>query len=287
MRVLLRPSRRSPELPRGVPVEVAVARLDDPRGLRAAMVEVETVFHLAGAEWRGRRGDLRAVDVAGTRAVAVAAREAGVGRLVFLSHLGADRGSAYPVHKAKGIAEEIIRESGLPHLILRSAVVFGREDCFTNAIAMVLKALPFVFPIPGDGRVLLQPLWVEDLTTCLAWSLDWPASPGQTIALGGPEALAFVDMARLIMRRIGVRRFPLATRQPYLRAMAWWLEGILPRSPLTPRWLDYLAVNRSGELISVTRYFGLKPARFEDSLDYLENRPWRRELWRFVTTARA
>jgi len=282
VRCLIRPSRRSPRLPRGVPVEVAMAHLDDLRGLRAAMADVECVFHLAGAEWRGGQSELMQVDVAGTRAMVEAAREARVSRLVYLSHLGADRGSAYPVHKAKGIAEEFVKASGLPYTIFRSAIVFGREDVFTNAIAMVLNALPFVFPMPGDGRVLLQPLWVEDLTTCMAWSLEDRGYLNQTISLGGPEAHSFLDLVRMIMTRIGVRRFPLSVRAPYLRAVAWWLEGILPRSPLTPRWLDYLAVSRTGELISVTRHFGLKPARFEPTLGHLEQRRWRRELLRFI-----
>src|SRR5689334_21113118 len=49
LRVLLRPSRRTPRLPKGVPVEVAIAQLDDQRGLATALSGVDTVIHLAGA----------------------------------------------------------------------------------------------------------------------------------------------------------------------------------------------------------------------------------------------
>ena len=48
VRMLIRPSRQSPRLPVGIPVEVAVAGLNDERGLRAAMVGVRTIYHLAG-----------------------------------------------------------------------------------------------------------------------------------------------------------------------------------------------------------------------------------------------
>ena len=60
------------------------------------------------------------------------------------------------------------------------------------------------------------------------------------------------------------------------------LESLLPRSPLTTRWLDHLAVNRTTELISVTRYFGLRPARFEQTIGYMRQKSWLNELQRFL-----
>lgn len=53
VRVLLRPSPNSPTLPRGVSMEVAVSSLEDERGLSAAMVGVDAVYHLVGVERRG------------------------------------------------------------------------------------------------------------------------------------------------------------------------------------------------------------------------------------------
>src|SRR5262245_30071829 len=101
-RVLLRPSRRTPRLPKRLPVQVALASLEDERGLRTALVDVDTIVHLVGAEWRGLKSNVLTVDAHGTRALIEAAQAAGVSRLLYLSHLGADRASAYPVLKAKG-----------------------------------------------------------------------------------------------------------------------------------------------------------------------------------------
>ena len=113
VRILLRASAQSPNLPRSLPVEVAVRGLDDDRGLRAAMVGVDIVYHLAGAEWRGAYASLMEIDIQGTQNVVAAAADAEVGRLFFVSHLGADRASAYPVFKAKAIAEETMMDSRL------------------------------------------------------------------------------------------------------------------------------------------------------------------------------
>ena len=167
VRTLLRPSKKSPRLPRGIPVNVAVSSLNDERGLRAAMVGIDTIFHLASGEWKGPRSSLMDIDIQGTRRIIEAAEDAGVKRFFFLSHVGADRASAYPVLKAKGIAEEFIRRSSLSYTIFRTAIVFGPNDGFTTGLARLMGSLPFFFLMPGDGSVQLQPLWVEALVTCL------------------------------------------------------------------------------------------------------------------------
>src|SRR5215211_9485387 len=174
VRVLLRSSPKSPRLPLGVPVEVAVASLNDERAVRAALRGVHQIYHLASASTEGRRGNLLKTDIEGTRTLAQVAASANIERLIFLSHIGADRASAFPIQKSKGIAEEHIRKSGVPYTIIRSSIVFGPEDGFTTTIAGLLRAVPFFFPVPSDGRSLIQPIWVEDLVTALVWTLENP-----------------------------------------------------------------------------------------------------------------
>jgi len=228
-RLLIRPSQKSPELPRGVPLEVAVSSLTDERGLRSAMVGVKVIYHLAGSEQRGGRSDLMAVDIQGTQAVAQVAAAAGVERIFYLSHLGADRASAFPVLKAKAIAEEHIRRSGVDYTILRSALLYGQEDHFTIGLARLLAAAPFIFLVPQDGRMLIQPLWVEDLVTCLVWAMHDETTRQQTYAIGGPEYLSFNQVLEMVMEASGVRRTPVHVGLPYMRILTPILGGLLPR----------------------------------------------------------
>jgi NADH dehydrogenase len=58
------------------------------------------------------------IDIQGTQTVIRAAIDAGVRRFFYVSHLGSDRASAFPLLKAKAIAEEYIRRSGLDYTIL-------------------------------------------------------------------------------------------------------------------------------------------------------------------------
>ena len=278
VRLLIRPARQSPQLPTGIPMEVAVSSLTDPRGLRAAMVGVDIVYHLAGAEQRGPGRGLLEVDIRGTQAVCQAAAEAGVKRILSVSHLGADRASAYPVFKAKAIAEEALRRSGTDFTILRTAIVYGQGDAFTTGLAYILRNVPLIFLQPEDVRTLLQPLWVEDLATCLVWALDTEVTRNQVYSIGGPEYLTLEEILHQVMQATGIRRKLVKLSPPYLRGLTVLLESFLPGLPVSVFWLDYLAVNRTCALDTIPRLFNLMPARFHQRLDHLRGQNWRMPL---------
>lgn len=278
VRTLLRPSPRTPRLPKGVPVEVAVVSLADVRGLRAALRDIDAVIHLAGSEHAGRNANLLGVDIHGTRNLAEAAKDAGVQRFLYLSHLDADRSSAYPVQKAKGIAEEHIRKSGVPYTIVRSSIVYGPEDHFTTHIAHMLRYTP-VFPLYGDGNTRIQPLWVEDLVACLLWALENPATLHQTYEVGGSEYFTLRQTLEIIMEVTHTRRLLLPMPPPLLRALTVTLETFVPRFPASSFWVDYYAVHRTCPPDNLPRTFGLMPARFRYRLDYLKQKPWYTALW--------
>ncbi len=268
VRTLLRPSKTSPRLPRGMPVEAAVCSLLDERGLRAALRGVDVVYHLAGSERHSSHARLQEVDIQGTQTLVNSAVEAGVQRIITVSHLGADRNSAYPVLKAKGLAEYAIVQSGLPYTIFRSGAVFGPGDQFTVGIARLLLGWPGPFLLPGEGDSLVQPLWIDDLTATLMIALENPSLANQTISIGGLEAIPYREVVETIMARLGVRRVLAPFSPPQLRVMALMLEQVY-RFPISIFWMDYLASDRTTNLDTLPRMFGILPARLHTKLDYL------------------
>jgi uncharacterized protein YbjT (DUF2867 family) len=284
VRILLRPSPHTPRLPTGVPVEVAVSSLSDVRGLRAAMRDVQAIYHLAGGEGEGGRANLQAVDIDGTRNLTEAAADARVERLFYLSHVGSDRAAGFPVLKAKGIAEEYIRKSGVPHTILRGSLLYGPGDEFTSGLAMLLSIAPGFLPLPSKGETLIQPLWVEDLVTCLIWALDNPETVNQTYDVGGSEYLSLRQVAETIMEVTGQHRLLVNWPTQAMRALTIVMESIFPRFPASIFWLDYLAVNRTCPVSTIPHVFGLMPARFASRLDYLRGVHWTRQLLRTLFT---
>lgn len=274
----MRPSRRSPELPAGIPVEAAISSLNDKRGVRAAMVGVKSVVHLAGAERGGLEAELRAVDVEGTRVLVEAARQAGANRLIFVSHLGAEPSSAYPALRAKALAEDAIRKSDLPYTIIRSSLLYGEGDRFTTSLAMLLGISPGIFPIPGDGKTAIQPVWVDDLATCVAWSLEEESMVGKTYDVGGPEFLTLRQVIEMVVQETGIRRWLVDASPLYMRGITWLFQRILPNPPLTTFWFDYFASSRTASLDALPTIFGLKPSMMIDQLRYLGDRNWTKEF---------
>lgn len=269
VRLLLRPSRASPRLPRGEAVDVAVTSLKDERGLRSALKEVDVIFHLAGVERFGSRSDLEGIDVDGSRMLASVAKQAGVERIFLISHLGADRSSAYPVLKAKALAEHFFLNSGVGYTIFRSAPVFGQGDQFTSSLASLLRIAPVIFPVPGDGHSLVQPIWIDDLVACLNIALEDRAMINQVIEVGGGEYITFRDVLDLIMEATGIRKLLVNIQPAYLRMLTLWLEQTFSRYPISMFWLDYLAADRTCPIDVLPRQFGVIPARFNQNLDYL------------------
>lgn len=279
VRALLRPSPTSPQLPAGIPLEAAVSGLNSPRGLRAALVDIDVVYHLASEERQGGEADLLKTDIQGTQNLVKAAEESGVDRFFYLSHLGADRASAFPVMTAKAIAEDAIRKSKLDYTIIRSGVVYGKEDSFTTGLAKLTHLIPFLFFLPGGGDTLLQPLWIEDLATALIWALEDDETRNQLYEIGGPEHLTFREIVQTMFEVMDVNRIFVSLDIPYIRFLTIFAEYVLPSPPTNVFWLDYLAANRTCSLSTLPHRFNLLPSYFGKRLEYLEDQDWRQRAW--------
>ena len=269
LKVLIHPITKSPDLPRGIAVEAAVSGLNDPRGLRAAMVGVDIVYHLASQEALGAKGKLLETDIQGTKNLVEAAEEAGVERFFYLSHLGADRASAYPLMTAKAIAEDHIQKSSLDYTILRTGIVYGPNDRFTIPLARLLRSIPLAFPLPDQGDTLLQPLWIEDLANILTWSLDNEKTKRELLEIGGPEQLSFRDIIISMQEVMGIQRYQLSVSTPLIRVGTIFADYLSLNIPTNVFWLDYLATNRTCSLTTVPHVFNLLPSHFSKRIEYL------------------
>jgi len=285
VRVLI-PERGQRRLPWG-DVEVFSGSIFDAPALYRAMSGVHTVFHLASAQWWGRYNDLEHVDLNGTRAVAEAGRSARVGRIIYLSHLGAEPAAGFDLLRMKGQAESVIRHSGIPYTIFRCGVLFGEKDQFVNHIAMTLRSNPFVILQPGHGDILLNPLHIDDLVQALVNGLESIDLIDQVIEIGGAEYISFNEMLRTVMRVSGAQRRVMALPPYLLRGFAT-LWRLLPlRFPITPQWFDVLASNRTAPLGNLYSYTGVRPRRFEDTLlTYMPKRRYWWEYLRYLVTRR-
>lgn len=258
--------------------ELAGGHLLDEESLYRAVTGVHVVFHLASAQWWGRTRDLQRYEVAGARNLVRAARAARVGRIITLSHLGAAREAAWPLLQAKGVVENTLRQSGLAWTIVRSAMAFGEDDSFINAMLLSLRANPLFFAMPGQGEVVLQPIHVDDLVQALTACLDRIALVDHLLEIGGPEYISLRDLLRTLMRLWNMPRLLVSVPPWLLRRMAVLYSRVLPRVMLTPQMLDLLAISRVTGLGNAWTNFGVRPRRLEDSLLHWQRKHGWRQL---------
>lgn len=251
------------------PYKIYRGRIDDSLVLRAQLVDVDAVVHLASAESRNQIRLLQRVDVEGTESLLKECRLSGVRRIIVISRLSANPNSHFALLRAKGLVERQIIESGIPYTLVRSATLFGRDDRFLNVIAgLAAWSWPFVW-VPGKGRVALQPLWVEDLVRCLVACLDRTDLVGETIELAGAERIRYAEIVRQVMLTAGMRRVAISPGIKLVRPISMLLFGWWRHPPVTRFAMDRYSVPEVAPLDSVLRYFGFQPSRLGQRVAYL------------------
>jgi NADH dehydrogenase len=132
-----------------------------------------------------------------------AAKKAGVERIVHTSITNPSVTSEYEYFRGKAILENELLKSGIPHSILRPAVIFGKEDILINNIIWTIRTLPVV-AIFGDGKYKFQPIFVEDYAE-LAIN-EGKVTGNRTIDAIGPETLSYNEIVKLICKILGKKR---------------------------------------------------------------------------------
>jgi len=246
--------------------EIVTGTIGSEEILFQAMAGVHTVIHLSSAQWWGRPRELERVELVGTRNLINVARAARVGRIIVLSQLGSTPSSAFSLLKIKGRFEELIRNSGLAYTLIRPGIVYGEDDSFINHIAMMLSLNPVFFLMPGQGEVILHPIYIDDLVLAIVRSLDSVDTVDRTLEIGGAEYVTFEDLIMTVMRVTHMRRFILPVPPYMMRFVTSVYSRFFRRSLITSQWLDILAASRTARIGNMYDYFGVHPRRFEDTL---------------------
>jgi uncharacterized protein YbjT (DUF2867 family) len=133
--------------------------------------------------------------VENTRTLFRAAKEAGVGRVVYISISNSSEDSPLPYFHGKARLERTLRESGLSYAILRPTVLFGPEGILINNIAWLVRRFP-IFAVMGEGDYRLQPIYVEDLADLMVKAAE--SQENLVMDAVGPETYRFDELVRLI-----------------------------------------------------------------------------------------
>jgi len=205
----------------------------DPESLRRAVAGCNTVIHLVAIR-QGREGQFQRIMVDGTRYLLAAAREADVRRFVHMSALGTNEETKdlVPYYRAKWETEQLVRSSGIPHVIFRPSFIFGPDGGILPTFTKLARLTP-VTPIIGSGRQRIQPIWADDVGAYFAEAVERDDVTGRLFEIGGPDAVTWNEFWERLKRVRGMRRPSVHVPVSVMRANALITERLPGDIPLT------------------------------------------------------
>ncbi len=193
--------------------------------LAAAMHGVRFAFYLVHSMAAGH--DFEQRDVLAARNFAVAARAAGVGRIVYLGGLG-DPESALSEHlRSRQETGAVLRETGVPVTEFRAPVIVGSGSLSFEIIRYLTERLP-VMICPRWLYTRAQPIAIRNVLDYLVAALGTPESSGRIIEIGGADVLTYGDLLRGYARARGLKRWlvPVPVLTP--RLSSYWVHLVTP-----------------------------------------------------------
>jgi uncharacterized protein YbjT (DUF2867 family) len=264
VRALVRtPSRAQKLIDLGA--EVVPGDISHPSSLEAAVAGCDRVIHLVGIIQEGRGFTFRSVHVEGTRNVLEAAKKAGVKQFFHQSALGTRENAKSEYHRTKWEAEQLVKASGLPSTILRPSLIYGPGDQFTLRLAEAIRLSP-VLPVIGSGKSKIQPIFIDDVTACIARAVQSDGFLNAVFEIGGPEQLTYEEVTKSIAGALGISRPMVHMPMFFMRTMAAVAETVLPIPPVTTDQLIMLQEDTICSMRDIRDAFGIEPVRFREGL---------------------
>jgi uncharacterized protein YbjT (DUF2867 family) len=269
-RCLVRDLQRAAQVLPAEKVELVQGDTTKPATLEAAVQDIETIVHTAfmTADLKESAGNHYATtNVDGTANLIDAAKAAGVRHIIELSGLGTkpDRPGSYMQGRYE--AEQMLIKSGLNWTIIRPSILFGKGAPFIKGLVDLIRTAPVV-PLIGGGKILFQPIAVEDVVTVIIKILADPAGTnGKIYTIGGPAYYSFTQMIDELLKAMHTGRLKVYAPIPLVGIGAAAMEAVLPKPPLTRAAMTLFTFDNTTDLNSVERDFGFTPRSFTTYLE--------------------
>lgn len=166
--------------------------------------------------------------------------------------------------RTKKVQERLVAESGLRHCCLRPTLMFGWFDPkHLGWLARFMEKTP-VFPIPGDGRFMRQPLYQRDFCRIIRACLE--REPTGTYDIVGDTSIDYVDIIRTIKRVKGLRTVVMPIPYRLFDGLLRVYAMLDKRPPFTSAQLKALTAGDRFTGVDTERQFGVHLTSFEDAM---------------------
>lgn len=216
-------------------VKADLAKMADPKDWLTLLDKQDVVVNCAGALQDGFADDVSATQQGAMIALYAAVNSAGTPLVVQISARTEGAGSDRPFLATKRNADQALKESGIPHVILRPALVIGRNAHGGTALLRSLAALPFALPLAhADNPV--ETVFVDDVAAAVAAAIDSEILPGADIVLAESRPTTLADLVLQHRSWLGLSPVPvIALPSAIAKPISWLADatGLLGwRSPL-------------------------------------------------------
>ena len=242
-------------------IETDLARDD---GWQAAVADADVVI-LAHAQIGGLdAAAFTANNVTATERV-IAAVRAKTPYVVHLSSSVVESAADDWYVRSKDAQEKLVVGSGLPVVVLRPTLMFGWFDRkHLGWLARFMQKAP-LFPIPGSGRYLRQPLYAGDFCDIIMACIEQRPT-GKAYNISGQEKIDYVDLIRAVKEAARAR-----TRIVHIPYTLFWIMlyvyGLFDRDPpFTTKQLEALVTPDVFEVIDWPGIFGVKATPLQTAL---------------------
>jgi nucleoside-diphosphate-sugar epimerase len=161
--------------------------------------------------------------------------------------------------------EEMVVNSDFNHCVLRPTLMFGWFDRkHLGWLSRFMKRIP-IFPIPGDGKYMRQPLYVRDFCSVIIKCMEDQPNK-EVFNITGKEKVDYIDIIRMIKRvkklRTLIITIPLSLFYFLLRFYALFSS----KPPFTADQLKALTAGDSFPEYPWWERFNLTPTTFEKAM---------------------
>jgi len=174
--------------------------------------------------------------------------------------------------QTKKLQEQLVADSGIACPILRPTLMFGWFDRkHLGWLSRFMKKVP-VFPIPGSGRYLRQPLYVGDFCNIIISCLDNKINQG-VFNISGHEKIDYIEIIRSIKKTTKAGAYILRIPYSVFYFLLWLWSRFDSTPPFTTQQLAALVARDEFEVIDWPGIFGVTCTGFDKAIDETFNHP--------------
>jgi len=168
--------------------------------------------------------------------------------------------------------EQIVLQSGIPCPILRPTLMFGWFDRkHLGWLARLMQKIP-LFPIPGNGKFMRQPLYVGDFCGVIISCIE-SRIPSGVFNISGHQKIDYIDMIRAIKKATGAKAVILKIPYGLFYALLWVWALFDKNPPFTTQQLQALVAKDEFEVTNWPETFGVPFTPFEQAIEETFNHP--------------